>query len=119
MKQLIHKTCAVVVKDNKILLVRKKGKDIWTGLGGRVEKGETEEECLLREIKEEINTNARIIKKIGDFDWGYSIFCATIAGVFCLGFSLLALMPVWLASIIGSLVFLLILGGLFALECKK
>ncbi len=34
-------------------MVRKVGKDIWTSLGGRPEGNETEEETLLREIKEE------------------------------------------------------------------
>jgi len=50
--KMIHKTVAIVIKDGKMLVVRKKGKEMWTGLGGRMEPGETEEECLLREIKE-------------------------------------------------------------------
>jgi len=63
----IHKTCAIVIQHNKILIVRKAGKDIWTGLGGRVEDGETEEACLLREVKEELDCNSNILKKAGDF----------------------------------------------------
>jgi 8-oxo-dGTP diphosphatase len=63
----IHKIAAVVIKDNKFLMVRKEGKDIWTSLGGRLEEGETEEQCLLREIKEEANCNAKILRKLGDF----------------------------------------------------
>jgi 8-oxo-dGTP diphosphatase len=59
---------AIVIKDDKFFLVRKKGKDIWTSLGGRIEEGETEEQCLLREIKEEVNCGAKIIKKLGDFE---------------------------------------------------
>lgn len=64
----IHKIIAIVIKDNKFLMVRKVGKDIWTSLGGRIEEGETEEECLLREIKEEFNCEAEIVKKLGDFE---------------------------------------------------
>jgi len=67
-KALIHKIIAVVISDNKFLMVRKAGKDIWTSLGGKIEPGETEEQCLLREIKEELNCNATIIKKLGDFE---------------------------------------------------
>lgn len=63
----IHKIAAVVIKDNKFLMVRKKGKDIWTSLGGRIEEGETEEQCLLREIEEEASCSAKIIKKLGNF----------------------------------------------------
>jgi 8-oxo-dGTP pyrophosphatase MutT (NUDIX family) len=68
MKQLpvIHKIIAIVIKDDALLMVRKRGKDIWTGLGGKPEKGETEEQALLREIDEEIHCKARIIRKLGD-----------------------------------------------------
>jgi 8-oxo-dGTP diphosphatase len=64
---VIHKIVAVVIRDNKFFMVRKKGKDIWTSLGGKPEKGETEEETLLREIDEEIHCKATVIKKLGDF----------------------------------------------------
>ena len=63
----IHKIAAVVIQDNKFLIVRKVGKNIWTSLGGRPEENETEEQCLLREIKEEASCDAKIIKKLGDF----------------------------------------------------
>jgi 8-oxo-dGTP diphosphatase len=66
--KIIHKIAAMIVKDNSIFMVRKKGKDIWTSLGGKPEGDETEEEALLREIKEEIHCNAVIIRKIGDFE---------------------------------------------------
>lgn len=64
----IHKIAAVVIQDNKFLMVRKKGKDIWTSLGGHPEEGEGEEEALLREIREEMGCGASIVKKIGDFE---------------------------------------------------
>jgi 8-oxo-dGTP pyrophosphatase MutT (NUDIX family) len=64
----IHKIAAVVIQDNKFFMVRKVGRDIWTSLGGRPEPGETEEQALLREIQEEVHTDAEIIKKIGDFE---------------------------------------------------
>lgn len=66
MKQ-IHKIIAIVIQNNKFLVVRKVGKEIHTNLGGRIEKGETEEECLIREIKEEMNLNSNVIRKLKDF----------------------------------------------------
>lgn len=63
----IHKIAAMVFKDDAFLMVRKKGKDIWTNLGGKPEGDETEEEALVREIKEEMGCDARVIKKLGDF----------------------------------------------------
>ena len=65
---IIHKIAAVVIKDNSFFVVRKTGKDIWTSLGGKPESGETEEQALLREIKEEVNCDAHIICKLGDFE---------------------------------------------------
>ena len=66
--KIIHKVIGVVIKDNKFLMSRHIGKDIWTSIGGKPEAGETEEQCLLREIKEEISCDARIIRKLGDFE---------------------------------------------------
>jgi 8-oxo-dGTP pyrophosphatase MutT (NUDIX family) len=63
----IHKAAAVVIIDNSFLMVRKVGADIWTSLGGHVEAGETPEQAVVREIKEEFNCDSEIIRKLGDF----------------------------------------------------
>lgn len=65
---VIHKIIAIVIEDNKFLMVRKAGKDIWTSLGGKPEAGESEEEALIREIHEEVDCEATAIKKLGDFE---------------------------------------------------
>lgn len=65
--QEIHKIVAIVIEDDKLFMVRKVGKDVWTNLGGKPEGNETEEEALVREIQEEIHCSARVIKKLGDF----------------------------------------------------
>lgn len=63
----IHKISAIVIQDNALFMVRKKGKETWTTLGGKPEAGESEQEALLREIDEEVHCGAKIIKKLGDF----------------------------------------------------
>ncbi len=49
----------IILHDNKVLLAqRKKGKDLefkWELPGGKLEEGETLQECLCRELIEELN----------------------------------------------------------------
>lgn len=55
---MITVVCALLLKDNKILIAKRlKGNymDKWEFPGGKVEAGETEEQALAREIKEEMN----------------------------------------------------------------
>ena len=61
---IINKIGAVVIENNSFLVVRKKGKNIWTSLGGKPESGETEKETLRRETKEELNCDIKILKKL-------------------------------------------------------
>ena len=67
MKEL-HTTLLIVRKENKILLARKKrgfGFGKWNGIGGKVEKTETIEEAMIREIQEEISVTPIKYEKIG------------------------------------------------------
>lgn len=59
---------ALIFKDNKILLLlRKKAPEAgcWTIIGGKVEFGETIESAILREVKEEIGVDGKIIAYLG------------------------------------------------------
>ncbi len=55
----MNTTLCYIEKDNKYLMLHrtKKQNDLnegkWIGVGGKFEKGETPEECLLREVREE------------------------------------------------------------------
>ncbi len=52
---------AVIIKEGKILIAkRKEGK--WEFPGGRIERGETVEECLKREIEEELAVKLKNIR---------------------------------------------------------
>ncbi len=64
----MFKVAAVVIQDDKFLMVRKAGKDVWTNLGGKPEAGESDEEALIREVKEELNCKAVIKEKLGEFE---------------------------------------------------
>jgi 8-oxo-dGTP diphosphatase len=55
MSKTIHKAGMLVVEDGHILLCVKRGPEGRLILpGGKIEKGETEEECLQRELREEL-----------------------------------------------------------------
>jgi 8-oxo-dGTP diphosphatase len=57
---------AIILKDNKILLIHriKNSRVYFVPPGGHIEPNESEEECLIREIKEETNLDAQIDKKL-------------------------------------------------------
>jgi 8-oxo-dGTP pyrophosphatase MutT (NUDIX family) len=54
---LIDKLAWIHIKDRKILSTRSKGKDAWYIPGGKREKGESDQEALLREIREELSVD--------------------------------------------------------------
>ncbi len=66
-------TLCYLEKDNKYLMLHrtKKENDInknkWLGVGGKLEKNETPEQCLFREVKEETGLNIKILDIIGTY----------------------------------------------------
>lgn len=50
-----------LVHEGKVLLVHHRKFDMWLPVGGHIENGETTEEALLREVKEECGIRADII----------------------------------------------------------
>lgn len=58
----------IIINNNKILLLKRKLEpeiDSWCYPGGRLEFGETLEDAVIREIKEEVNLKVIILKYIG------------------------------------------------------
>lgn len=61
---MITKTriAAIIIKDSKLLMLKGKGfGELWTP-GGKIEVGETEEDCLRRELNEEIGVEIISLK---------------------------------------------------------
>lgn len=59
---------AVIIKDNKILLIKRGAepdKHLWGTPGGHVDWDETIEDAVRREVKEELGVNAVSLKQIG------------------------------------------------------
>jgi 8-oxo-dGTP diphosphatase len=50
----IHKIGMLIVREGRMLLCRKRESQFWILPGGRIEDGESPEECLRRELHEEL-----------------------------------------------------------------
>jgi 8-oxo-dGTP diphosphatase len=61
-------TAAVIIQDGKVLIAQRMPGDSleyrWEFPGGKLDPGETVEECIVREIKEELGVDIEIIKRL-------------------------------------------------------
>lgn len=55
MKNDMYKAAGIIIKDRKLLVERSYNKDFFIAPGGGIEKGETAEQALVRELKEEFS----------------------------------------------------------------
>src|SRR5260221_10229045 len=55
MGNLIKKAAALIIRDDKLLIVKPFSRDMFVSLGGKIEGNETDLECLKRELKEEVS----------------------------------------------------------------
>jgi len=58
-------------------------KDGWEIPGGKIEEGESPEECIVREIQEELATQVKAEKEIGVVDYDYPAFHLTMHCILC------------------------------------
>ncbi len=86
--KVVEVVAAVIKKDNKILgTARGYGhfKGMWEFPGGKPEEGETKEEALVREIKEELNADIKVDDYICTVEYDYKDpdFHLTMHTYFC------------------------------------
>ena len=77
----IEVVAAIIRKGDKIFATQRgygEWKDWWEFPGGKMEPGETPEEALLREIREELDTEIRIDKFLHTVEWDYPDFHLTM-----------------------------------------
>ena len=56
------RVAGIAIANNRVLLHRLDRDDFWTFPGGRVELGETSQDALLRELKEELNADVEVMR---------------------------------------------------------
>ena len=81
------KVVAAVIKDGDKILATQRGygefKDGWEFPGGKVEPGETPEAALVREIKEELDTEIEVARKIDCVEYDYPTFHLSMDCFWC------------------------------------
>ncbi len=80
-------TAAVMRKDGKVLLAKRPSKGLLGGLwefpGGKVEPQESLQDCLAREIQEELGVAVRVGEQLGTYRHAYTHFSITLHAFFC------------------------------------
>ena len=77
---------AAIVKDDKVLIAQRKDKELsgkWEFPGGKIEKGETPEQALKREIKEELDIDISVHEMISSSYYEYSDYNVELAVYRC------------------------------------
>lgn len=86
-KKHLEVVAAVIKKDDKIFCCQRGSEGEcafkWEFPGGKIESGETKEEALAREIKEELNCNINIEKYITTINYEYNTFSLTMHLYLC------------------------------------
>lgn len=73
---MIDVTCAVIRNEDDEVLVVQRGEGTdhpykWEFPGGKISPGEKEEECIIREVKEELSMDIVICKRLQDVEYDY------------------------------------------------
>ena len=82
----IHVVAAVIRAEDKIFATARgygEYKGWWEFPGGKVEAGETPEEALVREIKEELDSDIVVEEYIDTVEYDYPVFHLSMRCYFC------------------------------------
>ena len=86
-KKHIHVTCAIIERAGRVLATQRSAAmsmpHKWEFPGGKIDPGETAEECLRRELLEEIGIQARIGRSLPASTHQYPTFTITLHSFVC------------------------------------
>ena len=81
------RVAAAIIKKDKAIFATQRGygdfKDGWEFPGGKIEPGETPEEALKREIREELDTEIEVGEPAGHIEYDYPEFHLSMDCFFC------------------------------------
>ncbi len=91
-RKVVNVSGAVILRTNsdsgkKEIFATRRGygdyKGFWEFPGGKIEPGESPEDCVVREIHEELTAGISVIRKLGTVDYDYPQFHLTMHCFLC------------------------------------
>lgn len=79
MKKNVHVVGAIILNENNEIFCAQRSPEmslpnLWEFPGGKIEVGETKEQALVREIKEELNCEIKVFEQVEDTTYEYETF---------------------------------------------
>lgn len=85
---MIEVCCAIIVKGEKMLAVQRgpgsSHPNKWEFPGGKIKENETAENCIVREIKEELVADIKIVSQLSPVTYDYGIKQINLIPFVCL-----------------------------------
>ena len=83
----VDMACGVLASRGRLFIQKRRPDDVWPGLwefpGGVLEQGETPEQAMVREMREETELEVQPVGKIGVLRTSYTRYRITLHGFFC------------------------------------
>lgn len=84
--KVIEVVASIIKREDKVLITRRSYgdfADLWEFPGGKIELGETKEEALIREIKEELELDINNLEYLTTVEYDYPSFHLTMHCFIC------------------------------------
>ena len=82
----VRVVAAIIIENDKVFATQRgygEFKDGWEFPGGKIEPGETPEEAIVREIKEELDTEVEVIELLATVEYDYPNFHLSMGCFIC------------------------------------